>query len=213
MAAVSVLAFSRVKVRDVEAGASAGEEMPDVLAGVDAEDEAVAAGLEGAFADDAGVGDGADEGVDGAWDGADGGFDPPMLREMVGAGAGASVCSGRSTGFRGGDGCWAGGGMRKVLPGTNSNAPALSLLIVKGDEGRVWATRRSTRSGKRTAKSARPSEPHVMSPPSETFHDRTVDTMIAQVSRRRNTSYRFDIKLGFRDGSRGRWKESGKTRI
>ena len=58
-----------------------------------------------------------------------------MLREMVGAGAGASVCSGRSTGFRGGDGCWAGGGMRKALPGTNSNAPALSLLIVKGDEG------------------------------------------------------------------------------
>ena len=67
MAAVSVLAFSRVKVRDAKAGASAEEEeTPDVLAGVDAEDEAVAAGLEGAFADGSGEGDGADAGTNGA---------------------------------------------------------------------------------------------------------------------------------------------------
>ena len=92
------------------------------------------AGLGAAFADAAGAGAGG--GADGAGEGTGCGFGPPMLREMVGAGAGASVCSGRSTGWRGGGvGCCREGGMRKALPGTNSNAPALSLLIVVNEGG------------------------------------------------------------------------------
>lgn len=136
MAAVSFLAFARVNVRDAGA-AGAGEETADILTGVDAPDppdEALVAGLGAAFADAAGAGAGG--GADGAGEGTGCGFGPPMLREMVGAGAGASVCSGRSTGWRGGGvGCCCGGGMRKAFPGTNSNAPALSLLIVVNEGG------------------------------------------------------------------------------
>lgn len=64
--------------------------------------------------------------------GCDGGVDePPMLREMVGGGRGASVCSGRSMG--GGGGCEGVSGT-KPLPGTKEKAPGLSLLIVVGGE-------------------------------------------------------------------------------
>jgi hypothetical protein len=58
------------------------------------------------------------------------GFDePPMLRLMVGGGAGggASGCSGRAKGV--GGGCWGETG-ENFFPGTNSYAEALSLLIL-----------------------------------------------------------------------------------
>jgi len=53
------------------------------------------------------------------------GFDPPMLSEMV--------CGGPGLSSEGNGGCGAGSGgdwagVLRVLPGTNSNAPALSLL-------------------------------------------------------------------------------------
>jgi len=57
------------------------------------------------------------------------GLGPPMLSDMVGAGRGGSGCSGRSMGGGGGG---VGLGAPKDLPGTNSNAPALSLLMVGG---------------------------------------------------------------------------------
>ena len=62
------------------------------------------------------------------------GLEPPMLRDIVGGGAGADVCSGRWMG--GGGGCcgWAAWGTMNPLPGTNSKAPALSLLMVVGSE-------------------------------------------------------------------------------
>ena len=53
---------------------------------------------------------------------------PPILRDMVGAGRGTSVCSGLSTG--GGGGFCEGLGEIKLRPGTNEKAPALSLLMV-----------------------------------------------------------------------------------
>lgn len=57
------------------------------------------------------------------------GLEPPMFNEIVGGGGGAFACSGRSVGGGGGwDGCWP--GIEKPLPGTNSKAPALSLLMV-----------------------------------------------------------------------------------
>lgn len=84
MALVSVLAFSVVNVLDV-----------DDVTGLT---EVVGAGVEGAGLGFAGVATG---GV-AAEDGDGGGFDPPILRDIVGAGRGASVCSGRSTGGGGG---------------------------------------------------------------------------------------------------------------
>lgn len=62
--------------------------------------------------------------------GGTGGRAPPMLSEMVGGGAGASACGGRSIGAEGAPGggcCW---GSLKPRPGTNSKAPALSLLLI-----------------------------------------------------------------------------------
>ena len=66
----------------------------------------------------------------GAGRGASGVDEPPMLREMVGAGRGASVCSWRSKGT--GGGCGGALSATKPLPGTNENAPGLSLLMVEG---------------------------------------------------------------------------------
>lgn len=59
------------------------------------------------------------------------GVDVPILRVMEGGGGGASDWGGRSIGAFGGcwEGCWI-CGSTNARPGTNSNAPALSLLIV-----------------------------------------------------------------------------------
>ena len=86
----------------------------------------VGAGAAGAGTASAGFTAAAGGGVAAA--GGGGGLDPPMLREIVGAGRGASVASGRSIG--GGRGCCGGCGGINALPGTNSYAPALSLFIV-----------------------------------------------------------------------------------
>ena len=64
------------------------------------------------------------------------GLEPPMLSEMVGGGAGASVCGGRSMGARGGGaGCGGALGVRKVWPGTKLKALTLSLLILAAIAG------------------------------------------------------------------------------
>jgi hypothetical protein len=63
-----------------------------------------------------------------------GGREPPMLREMVGGGAGVSLCGGRSMGWDGGNCGWP-WGILKARPGTNSNAPAFSLLMSVVDGG------------------------------------------------------------------------------
>jgi len=117
MACVSVLDFSVEKVFDAEA-ASALVTL-------------VGAGL------GAGLGTGCDGG--GVWTtvartgagfGADGGAGvPPMLSEIVGAGGGASVCSGLSMG-----GCC---GAAAANLGTKVKAPGLSLLIVVESIGKM----------------------------------------------------------------------------
>lgn len=72
---------------------------------------------------------GADSRGSSARTGVGAGLGPPILRVIVGAGGGASVCCGRSMGGGGGlAGCC--GGSEKLFPGTNAKAPALSLLIV-----------------------------------------------------------------------------------
>lgn len=108
MAMVSVLAFSRVNVLDGGAGSFLGF---GVAGGVSLSFSWVrfAAG--------------------GAGEGEGDGLEPPIFNDIVGGGRGASSCSGRSTGG-GGGGCCTGGGAPKALPGTNSKAPALSLLMV-----------------------------------------------------------------------------------
>ena len=68
-------------------------------------------------------------------------FAPPMLSEIVGGGAGASIGSGRCMGCGSGcEDCWG----TRPFPGTNSKAPGLSLLISEGDRGQclqvlAWA--------------------------------------------------------------------------
>lgn len=127
MVVVSVLAFSLENVLDDAPAVSALM----VVCGFGV------AGLDDWGVDLAGVG-GAREGGEavagmgagaatGAGAGADG-FAPLMLREIVGGGGGAWDCSERSRGAGGGCCCcW---GALKAFPGTNSNAPALSLLMV-----------------------------------------------------------------------------------
>lgn len=84
-------------------------------------EEAGAAGLGASDGGAAGVGNGV-------------GFDPPMLREMVGGGGGASVWGCRSMGggrgWEGSAACW---GARKP-PGTKEKAFALSLLMATNSE-------------------------------------------------------------------------------
>jgi hypothetical protein len=122
MAFVSVFAFSEEKVFDEGTALAwtAVDDDDDAALAADDDDAAVFAGV-AAFGAGAGV-------AAGSCEGAGAGLDPPMLREMVGGAAGASVCSGRSIGAGCcSAGCW---GMRNACPGTNENAPGLSLLIV-----------------------------------------------------------------------------------
>ena len=132
MALVSVLALSVVKVFEAAAASTftvvagafgAGEGAGLGAAGAVTGGGAGVAGLDPPMLSEmvcAGIGAGA------------AGLAPPMLREIVGAGAGASVWAGRSIGGGGGDAacCWAAG--TNTLPGTNENAPGLSLLISLG---------------------------------------------------------------------------------
>ena len=85
----------------------------------------------------AGAGDATPSDGAGAGDGG-AGLEPPMFRVIVGAGAGACVTSGRSTGWRFcGAGC---GGTYRKRPGTNSDAPILSfellIVLLKSNEDR-----------------------------------------------------------------------------
>ena len=97
--------------------------------------------LDGAFDSGLGVpGFGVDFSIFGAWvvgagAGSGAGFGPPMLREIVGGGGGASVCSGRSNGAGGGVCGWAGGA--KERPGTKVKALALSLLMMSLRKAKV----------------------------------------------------------------------------
>lgn len=66
-------------------------------------------------------------------------FAPPMLREMVGAGFGASVGSGRSIGGGGVcDGVCDCDGSLKFCPGTNVKALAFSLLMLNRIRWMAW---------------------------------------------------------------------------
>lgn len=108
-----------MKVLDVEGAPAGWTETDDCLVGA----AAGACGLDAAAGGGAAVGAGAGAGAEG--------FDPPMFKLMVGGGGGASVCTGRSIGGGGGaDGGACCIGTPKPFPGTNSKAPALSLLII-----------------------------------------------------------------------------------
>jgi len=131
MAVVSVLAFSSVKVLEEVALELGGGNFVVIVVG---------AGGASGF----GVGVcGFESGCSGTGGVADGvGFDPPMLSEIVCGGPrlssdGNGGWAGCGTGSGGG---WA--GALKDLPGTNSNAPALSLLMaIWWDEGEDCAQR------------------------------------------------------------------------
>lgn len=125
-----------------------------------------AAGAEGAegAAGAAGLGMGAGEsareaGAEGVCTGS--GFEPPMFSEIVGAGAGASVCAGRSTGASGGcAGCAGCAGTRKAWPGTKENAFALSLLIATAILVRYrWTSEVVVRNARETGRDMGTNEP------------------------------------------------------
>lgn len=116
IARVSVFAFSLENVLDDGAAVDTIPTFAGILSEITGEGFGVVCAVR------AGVGVGVGTGESAGGFGA-----PPILREIVGAGLGASICSGRSTGSGGGGG--RGVGATNPLPGTNSYAPALSLLI------------------------------------------------------------------------------------